>query len=146
MSKTTINIKNLNVTLHIALGAQPQAVSPFDAILHAIVTGARTTHADKPADNVVTGNQTDTGAAEAPAASDLPVYQWPQEGDVLHKFDGVKNFLDEGQDADVIEVTDDYFRVKGVFTSKGDKGTRSVTLKVSRDEVADGSVKYTIDA
>lgn len=91
----------------------------------------------------------DTPQPQAPAApKDTVDYDWPEDGDYLSFFESAKNLHNDDTDSDgyptVIEVTDDWFRVHGVFWSKTGKGTRSVTLKVSRAEVADGSVKYNI--
>ena len=91
----------------------------------------------------------DAPQPQAPAVQKAAVdYTWPQVDDALSFFESAKNLHNDDDDDDgyptVIEVTDDWFRVHGVFQSKTGKGTRSVTLKVSRAEVADGSVKYDI--
>lgn len=85
----------------------------------------------------------DAPQPQAPAVD----YTWPQVDDELSYFESAQNLHNDDTDSGyptVIEVTDDWFRVRGVFESKTGKGTRSVTLKVSRAEVADGSVKYAI--
>ncbi|MBS4019561.1 MAG: hypothetical protein KGZ68_15150 [Dechloromonas sp.] len=91
----------------------------------------------------------DTPQPQAPAVQKAKVdYTWPQVDDELSFFESAKNLHNDDTDSTayptVIEVTDDWFRVSGVFQRKTGKGTRSVTLKVSRAEVADGSVKYDI--
>lgn len=90
----------------------------------------------------------DAPQPQAPAVQKAAVdYTWPQVDDELSYFESAQNLHNDDTGSGyptVIEVTDDWFRVRGVFESKTGKGTRSVTLKVSRAEVADGSVKYAI--
>lgn len=152
MSKTTINIKQLVVNLSIAKPA-----NALDGLIHAVLSA-------KPIDFPVDAPAATPGApadapvatpAAAPSDAGVTTHQalgsfnaddWDtlSEGDTVTAFDSSKNTLQAGNSADVVEVDDDYVRINGVFTSKGDKGTRRVTLKIAKSEVADGSVKFSI--
>lgn len=138
-----INIDTLNIN-H-GNGGSNAGLLGFIAHLLADSKGSMQFDVD---DTLQTPDAQDTPQPQAPAAPKATVdYDWPEYGDSLSFFESEKNahFSDTSNEyPKVIEVTDDWFRVHGVFQSKTGKGTRSVTLKVSRAEVADGSVKYAI--
>lgn len=174
MTKIIINIDTLHVdTIHTGDVTHGQGqgfgMNPLlGALLSGILSGAAKVHmrgddtpqaSDQPADApqpaqdqqpVPSAQETpqDTAALDAAPQAPSVQYQWPTINDDLSIFDSAKNsydYIDSDYDLpEVIEVTDDWFRVRGHFTSKTGKGTRKVTLKVARSEVADGSVKYTI--
>lgn len=154
MTKIIINIDTLHIdTIHTGDVAHGQGVGIhplLGALLGGILSGAAKVEmhdGDQPTDTPAQDtNPAPTADDSAPAPS--VQYQWPTTNDTLTTFDSAKNSYDYIDSAhaqpEVIEVTDDWFRVRGYFTSKTGKGTRKVTLKVHRSEVADGSVKYTI--
>lgn len=142
-----INIDTLNIN-H-GNGGSNAGLLGFIAHLLANSKGSMQFNVDDDTSPTATPDAQDTSQAQAPAAPKATVdYDWPEYGDSLDFFESAKNLHNndtfDGDRPLVIEVTDDWFRVRGVFESKTGKGTRSVTLKVSRAEVADGSVKYDI--
>jgi len=149
----TINLKNL--TINLVPSVQQKQPDVLDALFAAMFAAgpchtAPTT--DTPTTDTPTTDTptTDTPTTPSPAPAPAAQYVWPGRGDNLVKFNSAKNVFDGDPDLseddlpEVIEVTDDWFRVHGDFTSKRGKGTREVTLKVSRDEVASGAVTFTI--
>lgn len=142
-----INIDTVNIS-HGNDGSNAGLLG-FIAHLLADSKGSMQFNVDDDTSPTETPDAQDTAQPQAPAAPKATVdYDWPEYGDELSFFESAKNLHNDdtfnGDRPLVIEVTDDWFRVHGVFQSKTGKGTRTVTLKVSRAEVADGSVKYAI--
>jgi hypothetical protein len=150
----SINISNINIDY--GTHANPNSTDILGVLAHLLTNPDAPTMVDTapatPEPEAPSAQKTDPAGpgadgvgAEAPSMD----YEWPGVFDELCRFESAKNRYGYDSDADadcpsVIEVTDDWFRVRGCFTSKTGKGTRNVTLKVSRAEVADGSVKFRI--
>lgn len=160
MTKIIINIDTLHIdTIHtgdVSHGNQSGGANPLlAAILSGVLGSAFKAHVEHDDDDdtprpdaPAQETPQDTARLDAALQNTQPVqYQWPVEDDELEAFDSAKNsYNDDGDNymPTVIEVTDDWFRVLGYFTSKTGKGTRKVTLKVYRHEVESGAVKYTL--